>query len=126
MEGSCRETPTVDLILAKVDTEVTEHPKALENRRETKRKSCDETDVHLNPKRVRLFVSPESIDTVYPTNSEANTPKIGASHKWGKQELDILGVTFVEEPFDLAEITGDINGTWSPELESCKIKYRNF
>ena len=122
MEESCREIPSFDPILAAVDSEEDQHPKPMENSRETKRKSRDEADLHLNPKRVRLFISPDAIDTVYPNDSGENTPKLGAGYKWGKQELDILGVTFIEEPFDLSEITGDSDAVWSSELESCKVK----
>lgn len=121
MEESCCEI-AFDPILAAVDTEVTQYPKPQENSREAKRRRCDETDFNLNSKRVRLFVSPDAIDVVYPNDSVDSTPKLGASHKWGKQELDILGVTFIEEPFDLSEITRDSDGMWSPELESCKVK----
>jgi hypothetical protein len=121
MEESCSDIPTFNLSFAVVNTEVAQDPKTAENRRETKRRNDDETDSNINPKRVRLFASPDATDIVYPNDSGDNTPKLGASHKWGKQELDILGVTFIEEPFDLCEITGDSDAMWSPEFESCKI-----
>ena len=122
MEESCHEI-IFDPILAAVDSEVTQHPKPQENSREAKRRRRNETNCNPNPKRVQLFVSPDAINTVYPGDSVDSTPKLGASHKWGKQELDMLGVTFIEEPFDLSEITGDSDEMWSPELENCKIKH---
>ena len=111
-----------DPMFTVVDTEAAQPHTPQGNRLETKRRRCDETGFDLNPKRVR-FASPDAIDAVYPNDSGDNMPKLGASHKWGKQELDVLGVTFIDEPFDLSEITRDSDRMWPPELESCRIKY---